>query len=69
MFSTQLMCAVGSVCNPRYTHNIVTCMQVYFWDEFHCDMKGEIRFRTEVKNVLIRRDKVVIILEKIVRGI
>lgn len=29
-------------------------------------MKGEIRFRTEIKNLLIRRDKVVIVLDKIV---
>ena len=29
-------------------------------------MKGEIRFRTEIKNILIRRDKVIIVLDKIV---
>mmetsp|Transcript_2179 Transcript_2179/g.265 ORF Transcript_2179/g.265 Transcript_2179/m.265 type:complete len:169 (+) Transcript_2179:291-797(+) len=28
-------------------------------------MKGEIRFRTEIKNLLIRRDKVIIVLDKI----
>lgn len=61
MFSTQLMCCVGSPYNTRNPPNIV-----FFWDEYQCDMKGEIRFRTEVKNVLIRRDKVIIVLEKIV---
>ncbi|CAG9318497.1 unnamed protein product [Blepharisma stoltei] len=58
MFSTQLICLVGSRENPRYHPNVV-----YFWDEYQVDMKGEIRFRSEVKNVLIRRDKVVIILQ------
>lgn len=61
MFSTQLLCIVGTAANTRHPPNIV-----YFWDEFHSDMKGEIRFRSEVKNVLIRRDKVVVVLEKIV---
>lgn len=64
MFSTQLICLVGSKENSRFTPNIV-----YFWDEYQVDMKGEIRFRSEVKNVLIRRDKVIIILQNMVKYI
>mmetsp|Transcript_25066 Transcript_25066/g.4148 ORF Transcript_25066/g.4148 Transcript_25066/m.4148 type:complete len:112 (-) Transcript_25066:403-738(-) len=29
-------------------------------------MKGEIRFRNEIKNLLVRRDKIVIVLDKII---
>ena len=61
MFSTQLICIVGSAENNQQTPNIL-----YFWDEYHAQLKAEIRFRSVVKNVLIRRDKIVVILEKIV---
>lgn len=64
MFSTHLICIVGSPENTQQTPNIL-----YFWDEYHSQLKAEIRFRSTVKNVLIRRDKIVIILEKIVRVI
>ena len=64
MFSTQLVCIVGSSENSHQTPNIL-----YFWDEHHAQLKAEIRFRSVVKNILIRRDKIVIILEKIVKDI
>ncbi|CAG9310410.1 unnamed protein product [Blepharisma stoltei] len=60
MFSTELLCLVGSPGNSIYPPNIA-----YFWDNQKEDFKGEIRFRSEVKNVLLRRDKAVIVLEKI----
>jgi hypothetical protein len=61
MFSTQLLLLVGSNNNEKHTSNIL-----YFWDEYQSQFKAEVRFRTPVKKVLIRRDKIVIILEKIV---
>ena len=64
MFSTQLICIVGSSENSQQTPNIL-----YFWDEYHAQLKAEIRFRSTVKSILMRRDKIVIILEKIVRAI
>ncbi|OMJ75516.1 hypothetical protein SteCoe_25331 [Stentor coeruleus] len=64
MFSTQLICIVGSPENTHQTPNIL-----YFWDEYHSQLKAEIRFRSTVKNVLMRRDKIVIVLEKIVNHI
>lgn len=62
MFSTQLLLLVGSEENNSQKSNIL-----YFWDEYQSQFKAEIRFRSQVKNVLIRRDKIIIILEKIVR--
>jgi hypothetical protein len=62
MFSTHLICIVGSPENQQQTPNIL-----YFWDEYHAQLKAEIRFRSVVKNVLIRRDKIVVVLEKIVK--
>ena len=62
MFSTQLYCIVGSPENLTCPPNIV-----FIWDDYTSELKGEIRFRSEVKNVLMRRDKVVIILEKTVK--
>lgn len=57
VFSTPLLCFVGSASNPRYPLNTV-----YFWDDRQNQSIAEIHFRSEVKNVLIRRDRAVIIL-------
>lgn len=62
MFSTQLLLLVGSAENEKHNKNIL-----YFWDEYQSQFKAEVRFRTPVKKVLMRRDKIVIVLEKIVR--
>lgn len=60
LFSTQILMLVGSSNNSRYPPT-----KVYVWDEYQADMKGEVRFRSEVKNVLVRREKFVVILEQI----
>ena len=57
VFSTPLYCFVGSASNPRYPLNTV-----YFWDDRLSQSIAEIHFRSEVKNVLIRRDRAVIVL-------
>lgn len=61
VFSTQLIGLVGSLLNVAYTPNTV-----YLWDDHYSEMKAEMKFRSGVKNVLIRRDKIVIILENTV---
>ncbi|OMJ89011.1 hypothetical protein SteCoe_8928 [Stentor coeruleus] len=60
VFSTPLICLVGSSSNARYPFNTV-----YFWDDYKTSSEAEIHFRFEVKNALVRRDRIVIILEKI----
>jgi WD40 repeat protein len=57
VFTTPLYCIVGSSANPRYPLNTV-----FFWDDHQSQTIAEIHFRSEVRNVLIRRDKAVIVL-------
>lgn len=61
MFNTQLLCIVGSLPAGPYPSN-----KVFVWDDSSGETRGEIHFRSEVKSVLLRRDKLVIILEKTV---
>ena len=57
VFSTPLYCLVGSSANPRYPLNTV-----FFWDDHQSQTIAEIRFRSEVRNVIVRRDKAVVVL-------
>lgn len=58
LYSTQILMLVGSSNNLKNPST-----KVYMWDEYQVDMKGNVSFRSDIKNVLVGREKFVVILE------
>lgn len=58
LFNTHTFALVGSANNPKFTST-----RVHLWDEHEGTIKDTLRFRSEVKNVMLRRDYIVIICE------
>jgi len=59
--TSPILALVGSGCNPKFPSN-----RVVFWNDFLSKGMGELRFKERVRNVLLRKDRIVIVLEYIV---
>ncbi|KDP23490.1 hypothetical protein JCGZ_23323 [Jatropha curcas] len=57
LFRSNIICLVGGGPDPMYPTS-----KVMIWDDHQSRCIGELSFRSEVKNVKLRRDKIIVVL-------
>ncbi|OAY42305.1 hypothetical protein MANES_09G169300v8 [Manihot esculenta] len=57
LFRSNILCLVGGGSDPLYP-----ITKVMIWEEHHSRCIGELSFRSEVKNVKLRRDRIIVVL-------
>eukprot|EP00252_Welwitschia_mirabilis_P006407 TRINITY_DN1728_c0_g1_i1.p1 TRINITY_DN1728_c0_g1~~TRINITY_DN1728_c0_g1_i1.p1 ORF type:complete len:394 (+),score=43.46 TRINITY_DN1728_c0_g1_i1:245-1426(+) len=58
LFQSNIMALVGGGPNPVYPPN-----KLMIWDDHHCRCIGDLSFKTEVRAVRLRRDRIVVVLD------
>ncbi len=61
LFKSNILALIGGGQDPLYPRN-----KVMLWDDYKAKCFAELEFRSEVLNVRLRRDKIVVVLQKMV---
>ena len=61
LFKCNILAFIGGGSDPLYPRN-----KVMLWDDYKAKCFAELEFRSEVLNVRLRRDKIVVVLQKMV---
>lgn len=59
LFCTNILALVGGGKCPKYNKN-----KVIIWDDFQTKVMTELKFTTSVKNIKLKRDKIIVVCEK-----